>query len=63
VYVEVRPVEPCEKAQPEDVIHVEVGEQKVYPLQIGGELLAHGADSGASIEDHSRLRGRSHFRA
>jgi hypothetical protein len=63
VYLEIRPVEPCEEAQPEDVIHVEVREQKVYPLQIGRELLAHGADSGAGIEDHSRVRCRSHFGA
>jgi hypothetical protein len=56
VYIQIRSVEPCEEAQPEDVIEVEVCEKNVYPLQIGGELLAHGADSGAGIEDHSRVR-------
>jgi hypothetical protein len=61
VYIKIRSVEPREEAQPEDVIEVEVCEKKVYPLQIGWELLAHGADSGAGIEDNSRVRYRIHF--
>jgi hypothetical protein len=48
VYIQIRSVEPFEEAQPDDVIEVEVCEKNVYPLQIGGELSAHGADSGAA---------------
>jgi hypothetical protein len=61
VNLEIRPVETFEEAQPENVIEVEVRKENVYSSQVGWQLLAQGQDSGASIQDHRRVRRGRYF--
>src|SRR3954451_2940077 len=52
--LEIRPEEAGEEPESEDVIHVQVRQQDVDPLQLGRHRRAEYANAGAGVEHHER---------